>query len=87
MTDHKYDPSLITKVMYFDVARHLCHNKDDGQHFREAGPKGSKVICIIFTHNPYNKGDAQQQRVTFVRVTLERFLHSEFKFNKKSNSN
>jgi len=84
--DHKCGPSPITKVMCFDVVHHLYHKKGDEQCFRE-GPKVSKVMCIIFTRFLYRKSNAQQQRVTFVRVTLERFLHSEFKFNKKSNSN
>ena len=80
---HRCGPSPITKVMWFDVARHLYHKKGDGQYFREAS-KVSKVMCIIFTCLLYRKGNAQQQRVTFVRVTLEHFLHSEFKFNKKN---
>jgi hypothetical protein len=59
--------------MCFDISRHLCHNKDDRQHFREA-PKGSKVTCIIFARHSYHKGDTQQKRITFVRVTIGRFL-------------
>jgi len=77
VTDHKYSPSPITNVTCFDVARHLCHNKGDRQCFIEV-PKMSmsKVTCIIFMRHLYRKGNVQQQRATFVRVTLGRFLHS-----------
>jgi len=64
-------------VMCFDVARHLCHNKGDGQRFREAA-KSYKVTCIIFERHPDNKGDLQQQHVTFVHVTIDHFLHSGY---------
>ena len=68
-------PLTYNKVTCFDVAHHLYHNKGDGQSFREA-PKGSKVICIIFAGHPYNRGDVQQQYVTFVNVIIGHFLHS-----------
>ena len=75
-TNCKCGPSPIIKVMCFDVARLLCHKKGYGQCFREA-PMVSKVTCIIFARHPYRKGDAQQRRVTFVRVTIGLFLHSD----------
>ena len=34
------------------------------------------MTCIIFTRHPYNKGDVQQQHITFVHVTIGHFLHS-----------
>ena len=37
----------------------------------------SKVTCIIFARHPYRKDDAQQQRVIFMHVTIDRFLHSD----------
>ena len=52
--DHKCGPSLITKVTCFDIARHICHKKGDGQYFRDA-PKVSKVTCIIFVCHLYRK--------------------------------
>ena len=48
--DYKCGPSPIIKVMCFDIARHLCHNKDDRQHFREAtkGVKGDVCQCLMW---------------------------------------
>ena len=34
------------------------------------------MTCIIFARHPDNKGDIQQQHVTFVHVTIGHFLHS-----------
>ena len=55
--------------------RHLCYNKGDGQCFSK-GPKGSKVTRASSSRHSYNKGDVQQQRVTFVHVTIGHFLCS-----------
>ena len=37
--------------------------------------KESKVTCTIFECHTYNKGDVQQQCVTFVHVTICHFYH------------
>ena len=73
--DGPHGPAPIIKVTCFDVARHQCHNKGDGQCFRET-IKRWKVTCIIFARHPDNKGDVQWQHVTFVHVTIGHFLHS-----------
>ena len=58
----------------FDVARHLCHSKGDGQRFRETS-KGSKVTCIIFACHSCNSGDGDaQQQCTKVTRHLRAFF-------------